>query len=257
MVFFDLKKPFSLGARCYFVIVAVVLIFAVGSPAKAQVPFPEFLVNTTTSDSQVYPAIADDAQGRFVIAWTSNGQDGDGLGVYARLFDARGRPRTGEIRINTYTAGAQFNPSVAMADGGRFVVVWESAYQDGYSYGIYGRRFNSDGIAMGSEFHVNMENHQHQQRPDVACDAYGDFTVVWDSNGQDGSGKGVYGRLYDRNGNVLATSFRSTLIPVTINRTRPSAWTGEVISSSYGVPTTRTEAAPAFTAGDSTIRAIP
>jgi hypothetical protein len=46
----------------------------------------EFQVNSYTAASQAYPAIAMAANGRFVIAWASDGQDGNGLGVFAQRF---------------------------------------------------------------------------------------------------------------------------------------------------------------------------
>ena len=51
----------------------------------------EFQVNTYTTGNQSYPAVAMDADGDFVVAWTEPGQDGSGYGVFARRFTARGR----------------------------------------------------------------------------------------------------------------------------------------------------------------------
>src|SRR5688500_15176418 len=53
----------------------------------------EFRVNTTTLDVQQNPAVAMDAAGGFVVAWESYRQVGDdGLGIFARRFDAAGVP---------------------------------------------------------------------------------------------------------------------------------------------------------------------
>ena len=49
----------------------------------------EFLVNTTTLNNQMYPAIAMDAAGNFVVSWTGYGQDGDSMyqsNVYAKSY---------------------------------------------------------------------------------------------------------------------------------------------------------------------------
>src|SRR5262245_44419699 len=79
----------------------------------------EFRVNTFTGSDQYPPAVAMDADGDFVIAWSSIGQDGSGWGVYARRYAADGTPRGGEFRVNTFTLNDQRFPlSVAMdADG--------------------------------------------------------------------------------------------------------------------------------------------
>jgi hypothetical protein len=46
----------------------------------------EFRVNTRTLDSERLPAIASDADGRFVVSWHSNGIDGGGYGVQVQRF---------------------------------------------------------------------------------------------------------------------------------------------------------------------------
>lgn len=43
--------------------------------------------------------------------------------------------------MNTYTKGHQRAPSVAMHADGHFVVVWQSAGQDGSGYSVYGKLF--------------------------------------------------------------------------------------------------------------------
>ena len=51
----------------------------------------EFLINTYTAQNQIHPAVAMDADGDFVIAWASSGQDGSHGGVYAKRFNAQGQ----------------------------------------------------------------------------------------------------------------------------------------------------------------------
>ena len=46
----------------------------------------EFQVNTYINLDQECPAVATDEKGNFVITWTSDGQDGDGWGIFARMF---------------------------------------------------------------------------------------------------------------------------------------------------------------------------
>jgi hypothetical protein len=54
------------------------------------------------------------------------------------------------VQVNTYTSGSQRLSAVAATGGNEFVVVWESANQDGSSYGIFGRRFNNPTAAPTS-----------------------------------------------------------------------------------------------------------
>ena len=82
-----------------------------------------------------------DAEGDFVVAWESYGQDGSKYGIYAQRFNASGHAQGSEQRVNTYTQDSQRQPSVAMDSAGDFVVAWESYGQDGFKYGIYVQRF--------------------------------------------------------------------------------------------------------------------
>ncbi|MEM6784672.1 MAG: hypothetical protein AAF624_13165, partial [Bacteroidota bacterium] len=86
-----------------------------GAPeAVAQAPTPEgseFQVNTETEDEQQAPSIAMDADGDFVIAWQSLGQDGYGTGVYAQRYDAAGVAQGSEFQVNTETEDEQQAPS--------------------------------------------------------------------------------------------------------------------------------------------------
>ena len=96
----------------------------------------EFQVNSYTTVGQLRPAVASDANGNFVIVWMGLEQDGSFLGVFGQRFDAAGAPRASEFRVNSYTTGFQGDPVAAADSDGDFVVVWQSAGQDGDSFGV-------------------------------------------------------------------------------------------------------------------------
>jgi len=157
----------------------------------------EFQVNTYTTNSQQVPAVAASATGDFIVTWMSNGQDASGFGIFGRRFDASGAPQGAEFRVNSYTTGAQAVPAVASDASGDFVVVWHSfSGQDGSTYGVFGQRFDPAGAPKGAEFRVNSYTTSGQSAPAVASDSDGDFVVVWQSTGQDGSLEGVIGQRY-------------------------------------------------------------
>ena len=65
----------------------------------------ETLVNVTTAGQQQFPAIATDADGDFLVAWSSLGQDeGNEFGIYARRFE-RGADRSPPIVGNVFVGG--------------------------------------------------------------------------------------------------------------------------------------------------------
>jgi len=139
---------------------------------------PEFQVNGYTPGNQLYPSVAADADGDFVVAWESNGQDGDGYGVYFQRYNAAGAPLGGPTRAAETTYGQQFGASVGMDDAGNFVVAWGTQDQDGSGYGVFARRFDSAGIPMGNEFQVNQYTDNNQWAPSVAVDPDGDFVIA-------------------------------------------------------------------------------
>src|SRR5258708_6298667 len=87
------------------------LFTAGGTPVGA-----EILVNSATADIQVGPQISALSNGGFVVAWDDSSQgvggaggDTDGTAVKAQVFAAGGTPVGTEIRVNTATAGDQYD----------------------------------------------------------------------------------------------------------------------------------------------------
>ena len=174
-----------------------------GSPADT-----EFQVNSYTTSTQSKCSVAMDADGDFVVAWQSNGQDGSSNGVYAQRYRNDGLALDGEFRVNSYTTSAQLNASVAMDADGDFVISWDSFAQDGSFYGVYAQRFQADGNAVDPEFRVNTYTTQAQRLSSVAMDAVGNFVISWQSVAQDGSGQGIFAQRYLADGSAVDLEFR-------------------------------------------------
>jgi hypothetical protein len=187
--------------------IALVAIAAVargqGSPVG-----PEFRVNTQTYGTQFYPAAGRDALGNFVVAWSSEPQDGSTHGVFGQRFASSGEPLGPDFRVNTYTTDAQYFPSIAVSASGDFVVLWDSIGQDGSGRGVFGQRFASSGGPLGTEFRVNTYTTNYQSGAAAAADAAGNFVVVWNSGGQDSSAYGVFGQRYASSGAPIGPEFR-------------------------------------------------
>ena len=165
----------------------------------------EFAVNTYTTADQMEPAVAVDASGRFVVVWESSIQDGSGFGVFARRYDALGIPLgLSEFRVNAQVTSHQRRPDVAYAADGTFVVVWDSLGQDGDGYGIFGRRFDASGGALGAEFLVNLVTTGAQTWPAVAINADGSFVVAWTGGGT----PRIFARRFDASASPLGPEFQ-------------------------------------------------
>ena len=162
-------------------------------------------VNTTTEFDQARPAVAGDGAGGFVVAWHSFGQDGSGLGVYARRYDAAG-PVGPEFRANTDTASSQSFPAVAAAPDG-FVVVWQGDGPEGDVWGISGQRYDAAGTPLGEQFAVSEAVAGRQITPSVAIAPDGRFVVAWADFGTEGDAFGVYARAFNADGTPRGPQF--------------------------------------------------
>ena len=142
----------------------------------------EFRVNTTTADDQIDPQIAINLlNGSFIITWTSKNQDGSGLGVYAKRYNAGGVAQGVEFRVNTTTTGDQSDSAVAMDAGGNIFVTWASLDAN-YGRQVYGQQITPNGRLDEGQFVVNNTAIGDQQSSSVAIDFLGNVIVVWSGN---------------------------------------------------------------------------
>ena len=123
-------------------------------------------VNDVIISSQFTPAVtALDSTGGWVVSWSSNGQDGDALGIFAKVYGSNGRGSE-EMQVNTFTEGSQTRSALAALPSGRWIAVWTSDSQDGDSTGIYAQLYDGT-AAFGNEFLVNIGTDGSQLDPNV------------------------------------------------------------------------------------------
>jgi hypothetical protein len=124
-----------------------------------------------------------------------------------------------ETLVNQNTSGSQGNhwsgKTVGMDSSGNYVVVWmDGSGADGSGQGIYARRYDVNGTALGNAFRVNSYTFDSQRNPQVAMAANGSFVVVWESMGQDGSNYGIYAQRYNASGVVQGSEFRVNTLTI-------------------------------------------
>ena len=181
-------------------------IYAKAFAADSWVERHEFQANTWVTRNQATPSVAMEPDGSFVIVWKSEGQDGDGWGVFGREFGTIGTLDGEEFQANSVTRNNQTHPLVALAPGGRRVVAWSSMLTDGSGYGVYGRRLASEGTPSGAEFHPNTFTTDDQWVSALAMRPDGSFIVVWSSYEMDGSGAGIFSQRYSPSGSALGAA---------------------------------------------------
>jgi hypothetical protein len=191
--------------------VLLLLCHSVARRGDAQTVTPagsEFLVNVTTTNSQLYPSVATDSSGGFVVVWRSKGQDGAGYGVFGQRRDGSGALLGAEFRVNSFTTADQDRPAVASAPGGAFTVAWQSDGVDGDGFGIAAQRYAASGAPLGSEFVVNTTVTNAETHPAIGMSSGGDFVVVWQSFAGGSTADDVFGQRYSSLGSRLGGEFR-------------------------------------------------
>lgn len=173
----------------------------------------EIVVNESADAAQDTAEAIGLGAGRFAVVWEQNDAadgDGDSVSIQARLFDAGGAAEGGEFQINQTAANAQQLPAAAALDGGGFAVAWRSQGQDGSSGGVYVRRFDETGAALGDEVRVNEHTSGDQTDPDIAALEGGGFVVSWTDTSAPapGSGADVFAQAFDADGTRLDTQVR-------------------------------------------------
>jgi hypothetical protein len=209
----------------------------------------EFLVNTTTTTNQDNSKVTVLTNGNFVVTWESSGGDGNGLGVVARVFGPNGTPITGEIAVNTVTAGNQDNRAITALAGGGFVVTWDdpSLSVPGTSdVNVKGQRFNADGTKAGSEFLVNTATTGDQEFSSVTGLADGRFVVAWADFGVGGH---IKAQIFNADGSRSGSEF---FVNTTPNTLQSSPSIKALANGGFAVSWTDTSG----TGGDTSISAI-
>ena len=157
----------------------------------------EFQINTYTTLDQQEPAVTALKDGGFVVTWQSNGQDDDSYGIFGQRYDASGTAAGDEFQVNTTVTDSQeFSTGVGLRDGG-FLIAWTSNMQDGSGYGVYAQRYDSRSEKVGNEFRINSYTNNNQDRVSLTQLMNGNVVAMWDSEGQDGDGDGVFAQILD------------------------------------------------------------
>lgn len=166
-------------------------VFARVFAADGQTVAAEFQVNQTTAGDQTLSEVVIGADGRILVTWISGDE------AFARLFSATGVPLGTELSLGAATG---IDPSVVALPGGGFIAALSGDGLDASGSGIVLQRLSADGAALGSPIAVNTTTTGNQHAQQVLVLGDGSFVVIWESEGQDGSGSGIFARFFDATG---------------------------------------------------------
>lgn len=135
--------------------------------------------------------------------------EGEGTSIWGQVIDESETPLQEPAKLSQ-SAGGFFRkqPVVARNGQGNFLLVWESEYQDGSQWGIFGRRFDAQGFPLGDEFQVNTHTDSDQVEPSAAISPTGEAIVVWMSFDQDGERGGIFAQQYSADGLTKGSEFQ-------------------------------------------------
>jgi hypothetical protein len=185
---------------------------------------PESLDNVTTAGQQgnttdTSVTVSADTAGDYVVAWRTF-VDGGTDTVFARVFNADGSARTGEISVGTTPGTGQVNhyyamPKVAMAGNGDFAVVWQSPGGGGNA--TFVRTYQPDGTPTSATTPVVPVSQTVTTWPmGVAADAVGNFAVLCGTSTYKRSGPTYQVQRYTATGTATGSAI-SVVSPTLIN----------------------------------------
>ena len=144
-----------------------------------------FYVNDLTTGNQAQPDVAMDANGNFVVVWADDNDGNNKYEIHMRGYKADGSQLFARKKVNTVATGQQLYPKVAMADDGRFVVVWQDS-SAGYDQ-VFMRGFKADGSELFAQKVAAGGASGTYRYPDIAMSSDGHFVVAWEDD-NDGNG---------------------------------------------------------------------
>jgi len=183
------------------------------------------------------PLISMDTKGQYLITWILD------YDLIAQKFGKDDQTLGEEILINTNCQVFFGIYTIAINSSGNFVSAWFGSSDYDY-YGISAQKIDSDGNAIGDKFQVNTYLEHMQINPTIAMDDEGNFLIAWecenpknDQDRPDGSGYGIYAKLYKDN--QLPTD-TPTISPTPTISTTPTLSQTSTLTPSLTISATNT-----------------
>lgn len=175
----------------------------------------ETLVNSTIAGPQYASQVTTLDGGGWVVIWQA-GELLNKTPLYQQAFDANGNKIGGETQITGPGTVIPQHQIVALVGGG-WVVVWNGADVSGT--GIMLQVFAANGSKIGGVQTVNTTTNGNQaldaaigsDHSKIAALPSGGFVVTWVSVDQDGSGYGVYQKIFSIGSGAAPTNITGTL----------------------------------------------
>lgn len=161
-----------------------------------------FKVNTSDAGYQSGVSIDMDDNGNFIIVWRDTSSN-----VYAQRYSSLGERVGSEIQVSENSDQSRFGPAIAINESGGFWVVWDR--EGSADWEVYARRFNSNGLALGSEFKVNTSDRgytpsvwQNGSAPAISYSSVNGYVIAWRSSNESRTRNQINLQRYSLNGEM-------------------------------------------------------
>ena len=120
---------------------------------------------------------------------------------------------SGEFLVNTQTASVQAFPTITGLANGGFVVSWwdfSGTLGDASRASVKAQLFEAGGAKVGTEFLVNTQTADDQERPTITGLSNGGFVVSWDDESGtlgDAESTSTKAQIFDASGGKVGTEF--------------------------------------------------
>ncbi len=177
----------------------------------------DFQVNTVyTAGTQDEPEVAYSIYGNTLFAWNDReGNDGQGMGLFGRVYNSGGVPLGPEFQINANSTASQWRPLIAPTPAGGYCVAWSGDW-DGDSFF---RLFDSTGVPVSGDVQVNTFQDNAQVDAAPAVNNSGTIFIAF----IDFASHGGVGTLF----NLWGRTFSSTGVPNQVSEFPITTTTGD------------------------------
>jgi len=197
------KRPFVAGFGDGSLVIAYNHNSSSGAYVSVVSANDELLLDALAVDSQgSLHAVSGYPDSRYAVAWSKPLAADDPSTIRSAVYSkASDNPESELAVFSGFPASSHL--SVTAALDGALVITWSGIGDNTDSLDVFLQRFDVDGEKLGTEqlVHAYTSGWQTHQHSAVFSDS--SFIIVWDSDDQDGSGKGIFAQRFDAEGNKL------------------------------------------------------
>jgi hypothetical protein len=141
-----------------------------------------FRVNHDTGfASQMFPSVASDGSGSFVITWTDFRDGIKNPDIYAQRYDSSANLLGSNFKVSDdVLTDYQLFPDISADNSGNFVITWTGSHGEWCDLDVYAQMYNSAGTPLGTNFKVNDDTGcAWQYLSAIAMEGSGRFVITW------------------------------------------------------------------------------